>query len=321
MGALARSVSSLNGSFDTVYFGGGTPSLCPLERVLEAAGGILAEGAEFTVELNPADVTANLLKKLAHYGVNRLSLGFESLDDATLASMGRRHNSRVALDAFMMCRDSGFANVGVDLIAGYPTPQGARSGAWKAGLETLCELKPDHASVYTLILEEGTPLWRNVQKGAVIVPDDDAALGEMSLARDMLASIGLERYEISNFARPTMECRHNLAVWRGEDYIGLGEGAMGRQGLDRTSSGRFSERLSPEADALERAIFSLRTRDGLDLGRIGRLWPILAPRFGEWRRALDSAKERGLLVSPSLDVWRLTRRGAELCDSILVDLA
>lgn len=302
--------------FSTVYFGGGTPSMCPLGPVLEAVSTRLKPGAEFTVELNPADVCPELLFTLASHGVNRLSMGVQSFDDTVLGSMGRRHSSKVAVEAFRMCREAGFANVGIDLIAGYP----GGGASWRRTLEIASSLKPDHASVYTLILEEGTPLCRAALDGRTAIPSDDDSLSELYAARDALAEIGLERYEISNFARRGFECRHNCAVWAGEDYIGIGEGAKGRMGLNRTDGGKVVETLSPESDALERAIFSLRTRSGLDLARIARRWPVLAPRLGAWREALVRAGKCGLVKTAISGAWTLTERGAETCDSLLEEL-
>ena len=144
---------------------------------------------------------------------------------------------------------------------------------------------------------------------------DDAEMDLVRATAERLAEAGFERYEISNYARPGFECRHNLAVWRGEDYIGLGEGAHGRRGLVRTASG-VETTVTPEEDAVERALFSLRTREGLSLDRVARLWPILAPRLPAWREKLEFFKHQGLLQ----DTYRLTLRGAEVCDSILADL-
>ncbi len=314
---IAGEIAALGqGPFDTVYFGGGTPSMCPVEPVLEAVAPNLAPGAEFTVELNPADVDKRLLAMLAKYGVNRLSIGVQSFDDNVLRAMGRRHSSKGAVKAFLACREAGFANVGIDLIAGYPEG----GGSWERTLEAAADLGPDHASVYTLILEEGTPLARAAEAGHVAVPGDGDALSELYSARDALAAIGLERYEISNFARRGFECRHNMAVWAGEDYLGLGEGAKGRMGLRRTDSGAVVETLAPEADALERALFALRTRGGLDIDRAGRLWPVLTPRLGAWRELMERNAALGLVRKTAAGAWALTARGAEVCDSILGEM-
>ena len=245
-------------------------------------------------------------------GVNRISIGVQSFDDDVLKAMGRLHTAAEAEAAFRAVRAAGFANVGIDLIAGWP---GTCAESWRDTLARATALGLDHCSVYTLIREPRTRLDLALRRGELALPSDDVALGQIDVARVALAEAGLARYEISNYARPGFECRHNLAVWRGEDYVGIGDGAHGRRGLVRTESGAETT-VTPEEDAVERALFSLRTREGLSLERVARLWPVLAPRLPAWRETLEFFKRQGLLQ----DAYRLTARGAEVCDSILADL-
>lgn len=275
---------------NTVYFGGGTPTLCDLRPVLSALEPRLSPDREFTVELHPLDVTADLLKMLRDGGVNRISMGVQSLNDAVLVDMGRGYTADEAARAFAMVKQS-FDNAGIDLIVGYPGDPGAgfeRLGSW--GLK--------HCSVYSLQNERGL---KNV-------PDDDTVLDRLRHITIFLKAMGLERYEISNYAVPGFECRHNLAVWRGEDYLGLGDGACGRIGLKRTKSG-VEESISPEFDEKERKFFRLRTREGLDVSG-----------HPEWGKDLGKHVQEGLLTQNG-NVYRLTDRGREVCDSILADLA
>ena len=209
---------------------------------------------------------------------------------------------------------SRFDNAGIDLIVGYP----GESGNVGERLSSLSDWGLAHCSVYSLQNE----------RGLANVPDDAVALDRVAAAAAALAAMGLERYEISNYAAPGMECRHNLAVWRGEDYFGLGEGAHGRVGLTRThgikpfagsvpnKEGKDPtlpfltsvSKVSPESDFAERRIFRLRTREGLD-----------ALDRPEWRIALDRFVDEGLL-SRDGTTYRLTRRGTEVCDAILAEL-
>ena len=267
---------------------------------------------EFTVELHPLDARPEVLEMLKKGGVNRVSMGVQSLDDDVLKAMGRLHTAAEAAAAFRAVRAAGFTNAGIDLIAGWP---GTTPDSWRSTLARATALGLDHCSVYTLIREPKTRLDLALRRGELALPSDDAALAQIDAARTALAEAGLVRYEISNYARPGFECRHNLAVWRGEDYVGLGEGAHGRRGLVRTASG-VETTVTPEEDAVERALFSLRTREGLSLDLVARLWPILAPRLPAWREKLEFFKRQGLLQ----DAYRLTSRGAEVCDSILADL-
>ena len=274
----------------TVYFGGGSPALCDLSVLAPVLRPLCGEETEFTVELHPLDVTEAKLQELKALGVNRISMGVQSLDDATLAAMGRGYTADEAERAFALVKRE-FDNAGIDLIVGYPG-----DAAWD--LRRLSGWGLRHCSVYSLQNERGL---RNV-------PDDDTVLDRLRHIAICLGKMGLERYEISNYAVPGCECRHNLAVWRGEDYVGLGDGACGRIGLKRTRSGK-AETVSAEFDEKERRLFRLRTREGLDAS--GR---------PEWERALRKYVQEGLLTQAGL-TYRLTERGTEVCDSILAELA
>ena len=204
---------------------------------------------------------------------------------------------------------------GIDLIAGWP----AADGVWRRTVETACSLEPAHVSCYTLIREPGTRVDLWTRKGIFAPPDDDAALAELDFAFDAFGKLGLRRYEISNCARPGAECRHNLGTWRGEDYLGFGEGAHGRLGRARTENGAVVDVLTPERDAVERAIFAFRMREGLDLDAAANRFPALAPRLPEWRATLARLAAEGLVAAEGAR-WRLTRRGTEVCDAVLADL-
>lgn len=276
----------------TIYFGGGSPALCDLRPIFEKLRG----AEEFTVELHPLDVTKAKLAELKAGGVNRISMGVQSLDDKTLAAMGRGYTVEEALRAFELVRKY-FDNAGIDLIVGYPSDEswlGRGDGPKAVRRFSLMT----HCSVYSLQNERGL-------KG---VPKDEWVLDRLIEVADELKAMGLGRYEISNYAREGYECKHNLAVWRGEDYLGLGEGAFGRIGLDRTKNGKIYETVSERADQLERKLFRLRTREGLD-----------ASGEEAWTRMLDSFVTEGLLTREGA-IYRLTDRGTEVCDTILVNL-
>ena len=306
----------VSAKLDTVYFGGGTPALCDLRPLFDTLRGNLAPDAEFTVELHPSDVTPDMLACLAEGGVNRISLGVQSFDEATLARMGRRHTSAEAVEAFESIRRV-FPNSGFDLIVGYPVPaESAPLRTWLTPiLERLC---PAHVSVYSLIREPGTLLDRDVRQGKIALPDDDVALDEVAEAERILDAAGLRRYEISNYARPGMECRHNCAVWRGEDYLGLGDGAHGREGFVRTTGEGdiySRETLSPLADALERELLALRTRWGFDPDAAIRRHPVLEQCRTAWMRELAFDEAQGLVFRRD-GAYVLTSRGREVCDAV-----
>ena len=319
---VARIVRELpRGALDTVYFGGGTPALCGLAPLFEALASRIGENGEteFTVELHPLDVTERALDALRRGGVNRISLGVQSLDDAVLEAMGRGHTAERAERAFRLVKRF-FPNSGMDLIAGWP---GCTDDGWRETLMRALSLEPVHMSCYSLIHEPKTKLDLAVRKGALTLPDDEAALAQVSMARDAFAAAGLIRYEVSNFARPGFECRHNCAVWRGEDYVGLGEGAHGRVGLARTigtATGYSTESVTPEEDAFERAVLGLRTASGIDLVDIANRHPLLADRIPAWRRRLEALVEPGILRNPTPDHFTPTDRGFEVCDAVMAEL-
>ena len=300
--AEAFFASSGGKTLSTLYFGGGTPAMCDLSGLLKIIGRQKkSEDFEFTVELNPLDVKPEFLTALKKGGVNRLSMGVQSFDDAILRMMGRPHTAEQAQSAWHMIRDAGFDNAGIDLICGWPDETG---GAWKRTLESAAALRPDHCSVYTLILEPNTRLAHDVERGRITLPSDDAALAELAAAECALGSVGLERYEISSFAKPGKECRHNLATWRGEDYTGIGNGACSREG-----------------NAVSRVIFRLRLlKEGFSPKKAAIDFPELAPRVDEWTEALDRFAAEGLLTVFEENSYRLTKRGTEVCDTILAEL-
>ncbi len=298
---------------ETVYFGGGTPALCDLAPLLDALAPRLASGTEFTVELHPRDVTRATLQALKDGGVNRISMGVQSLDDDILKHMARGYTFDDAERAFGLVKDY-FDNAGIDLIVGYPgetaalLPRHARLANW--GLA--------HCSVYSLILEEKSRLFRllsgDCQAALDQPPSDETVLDRLAAVARFLAELGLQRYEISSYAVPGHECRHNLATWRGEDYIGLGEGAHGRIGRIRTRNWMGEdlaafEQVSEESDRMERLLFRLRTRDGLDATLLR----------GDGQAVLDQNCRAGLLTRDGT-IYRLTARGTEVCDAILAEL-
>lgn len=287
--ALNTQHSTLNKSFSTIYFGGGSPALCDLKPIFAALAKYVAPETEFTIELHPEDVTEEKLLELKAGGVNRISMGLQSLDDATLKAMNRGYTLDFAAEKFALIKKH-FDNAGVDLIVGFP-------GDPCEGYEELASWGLKHCSVYSLQNE------RNLKN----VPDDDFLLDKIREVGSILDSFSLKRYEISNYARPGYECRHNLAVWKGEDYLGLGEGAYGRVGRKRTAFGK-TEEVDAETDFKERRLFRLRTFLGLDT--TGR---------EDWAKTMDEFVLEGLATKDGA-IYRLTSRGFEVTDSILAEL-
>ena len=219
----------------TVFFGGGTPSYLPegdiaeIMRVAADAFRIDPE-AEVTLEANPGDLDSNACQGLLRQGVNRLSIGVQSLDNGLLQLLGRRHSADGAVEAFQTARNAGFTNVNLDLMYGLPDQT---LDQWSDTIERLAALSPEHISLYALTLEEGTPMRVWADQGKIPEPDPDLAADMYAKARTVLDASGYHHYEISNWSQPGLESQHNLIYWRNEPYLGVGPGAHSRLGAYR----------------------------------------------------------------------------------------
>ena len=227
--ALCREITAAGGDFsafsvDSLFFGGGTPTVLPPDALAQILQIIrdnfsLSDDTEISIEANPGTVTAESLAALRRQGFNRLSLGVQSFDDAVLAAVGRLHRADQAKTAFRQARQAGFDNIGLDLIYGLPRQTAA---SWQSTLEQAVMLKPDHLSAYGLKLEEGTPLAVAVADGSLALPSEEAEETMYDVLNEFLPVAGLARYEIANYARPDRQCRHNLKYWRSLPFRGFG---------------------------------------------------------------------------------------------------
>ncbi|MBN8483408.1 MAG: coproporphyrinogen III oxidase [Sphingomonadales bacterium] len=323
-------------ALDSIFFGGGTPSLMPpaLVAVLLAEAERLwgfAEGIEITLEGNPSSVEAANYAALAACGINRVSLGLQSLDGAALRFLGRLHNADEGLRALDVAQQN-FARVSFDLIYALPgqTPQ-----QWEAQLARALGFGTGHLSLYQLTIEPGTRFATMVRQHDFTPLDDDAAADLYELAGSMTEAAGLPAYEISNYARPGEESRHNLTYWRYQDYCGIGPGAHGRRGgmatvrhkkpenwlaavADRGSGLSEERALTPTEQASEALLMGLRLREGIDLAA-------LADRFGLAGTALIDADKAAFYARQRL-VWQegsrigVTPQGLSLLDGLLGEL-
>jgi len=315
----------------SVFIGGGTPTLVDagyIERVIDACRGIASFEAdvEITVEGNPGTLTPEKLAVYRRAGVNRLSLGAQSFDDGLLKALGRIHTAAQIKQAVAMARDAGFDNLNLDLMYALP---GQEMAQWRDTLDAAVALGVDHISAYSLIVEPGTPMAARVASGAATVPDDDAVNAMQREAISRLSAAGYERYEISNYAKPGFECRHNLTYWRRGDYLGLGCAAhsllRGRRfhnpdALEDYLSGmrRLDEVALTRQDAMEETLMlSTRTARGLDLAAWARDFG--AP-FNQGRERALARLEAGGLIEAGDGFLRLTTRGMEVQDAVVLEL-
>jgi oxygen-independent coproporphyrinogen-3 oxidase len=316
---------------ETVFFGGGTPSLLPVEhmativRALRDHFAFEAE-AEFSLEANPGTVDATHLEGLRALGFNRISFGVQSFHDEELLRLERIHAASEVDDAYRWARGAGFENINLDLIYGLI---GQDMAGWQENLERALALAPEHLSLYALTLEEGTPLTRDVARGRIEGPDLDLQADMFEWSRERMVSAGYRHYEISNWARPGRECRHNLVYWRNGDWLGLGAGAhshmFGWRFADASSPSRYiglvnegqtgnraigqaaepgawtpesmpqvtlREEPDREREMSETVILALRLREGLNLASFERRYGVsLEDAFGA---ALDETLSIGL---------------------------
>jgi len=224
---------------DTVFFGGGTPSLLSPDRIGAMLGEIrkafdLDPGAEITMEANPETVTPASLAGYRASGVNRISFGVQSLDDSLLAALGRIHDSRRAKEALEWARTAGFDNVGADMLFGLPSQT---PGSWRRDLSSVLELPIRHLSCYELTVEEDTPL----AVANPVLPDEDAVVEMWDVTREETALAGFTHYEVSNYAKPGRECRHNLKYWQDTEFYGFGPAAWSYRGGVRYGNPRGFE--------------------------------------------------------------------------------
>ncbi len=214
----------------TIYLGGGTPSLLDAAQIVDLLQMCrrafpVTVDAEITLEINPDDErNADYFATIRAAGVNRLSIGMQSVHESELRRFARRHNFAAVEQTVLAARDAGFTNISLDLIYGAP---GQTLDSWRASLDAALSLNPDHLSLYALQVEPGTAMARQIERGAWPAPDDDLAADMYDAADERLPMAGLMQYEISTWARPGHECRHNLQYWHNEPYLGVGAGAHG----------------------------------------------------------------------------------------------
>ncbi|MBP2702695.1 coproporphyrinogen III oxidase [Microbispora sp. RL4-1S] len=317
---------------ETVFFGGGTPTLLPAADLVRVLREIdkefgLRPGAEVTTEANPESVDQAYLEALREGGFTRVSFGMQSAREHVLTVLDRRHTPGRAARAVREARAAGFDHINLDLIYGTP---GESDDDWRASLEAALAAEPDHVSAYSLIVEDGTRLAARIRRGELPMPDEDVAADRYLIAERALAAAGLSWYEVSNWARDDeARCRHNLLYWTGGDWWGAGPGAHSHVGGTRwwnvkhpaayagrlaagTSPGHAREELTDDDRAVERVMLELRLVSGFPLAE-------LAPRA---RTACARALADGLLEVDAFKAGRavLTLRGRLLADALVRDL-
>ena len=320
------------GELRGIYIGGGTPSILKEEDIATIMDKIrstcrISAEAEITSEANPGTLTESGIKGLLNAGINRISIGVQSLSDKELSLLGRMHNAAEAIAAFTTARAGGFRNISLDLIYGIP---GQDLITWKKTLKKVVSLHPEHISTYELTPEKNTVLYEQLEEGRLNLPDEDEVAQMYYEAIDMLTEAGYEHYEISNFALPGLQCRHNLNYWDRGEYLGIGAGAHSfldgrrisnvcdvRQYIHDVELGALTieeETLITGREELEETLFlGLRKTDGFDIALIP------ADIAEHLKVALDDLSHQGLLDLSGGHI-KLTRKGLIICNSVIVRL-
>ncbi|MBI5287072.1 MAG: radical SAM family heme chaperone HemW [Deltaproteobacteria bacterium] len=330
---------------ETIYIGGGTPTLLSPDGVKRLLNGLSAgfstvEDMEITIEANPGTVDLSRLQGFKAAGVNRLSIGVQSFNDKTLKTLGRIHNARAGLKAFEDARGAGFENIGIDLIFGVP---GRKGGDWQRDIEMAISLRPEHISIYNLTIEEGTPFYTMAQEGRLTFPSDDEEIEMYGTAIHLLKEAGYRQYEISNFSLPGYESTHNQRYWLCKDYIGLGAGAHSYLGTDLKSvpsSGvrwwnekdlfKYMDRIRRHGDAVtgkefltmkeamvEGVFLGLRRLEGLDKERF--LSHFGSPLKDLYHETIERLKENNLIFEEGRFI-KLTHKGVLLSNEVFAEL-
>ena len=326
----------LKGSaIQTVYFGGGTPSLLSREELQHIFNHLhqnflIDRDAEITLEANPDDLSDEALNLYKDIGINRLSIGIQSFDDAVLTSLNRAHNGMAARSSVLRAQDKGFNNISIDLIYAIPHQDVDR---WTENVEEAIRLQPQHISSYSLTIDEKTMFGKWVKQGKFKAADDDVAASEHERLVDLLNEAGFEHYEVSNFARPGYRSRHNTSYWLGKNYLGIGPGAHSfdsdtRQfnisdnrkyisSLQQSEIPATIEILTKQDKLNEYLMISLRTSWGVDLARVRHQFCVnLSEDRGDYIRNLE--KEQ--LATVTGETLVLTRKGLLLADEIAMNL-
>ena len=335
--------SEITEPIHTVYIGGGTPSLIPPKEISSFLGRLsnmisLSDAKEISIEANPGTVSKDWLKAISESGVNRLSFGMQASQKSVLKTLERIHAPEDVKRSIDDARNTGFRNINLDLMFGIP---GQTIGDWNQTLSFALSMNPEHISAYGLIPEEGTPLYSRLKSGELTLPDPDAEREMYDIAISRLHEAGLEQYELSNFARSGYECVHNIGYWDQIPYIGIGLSAASMRkvtsspdrvfSIRRTNPRSFSdyrnmldhperypaetESITPSEARFETVMLALRMNRGISRKRFAELHG--NPPEYYYGEILHRLKNQNLLCFQD-DCWRLTRRGMDIQNSILL---
>lgn len=320
-------------SIETIYFGGGTPSILTIEELEQILSAIhsnydTSNLAEVTLEANPDDITTNQVQEWKEIGVNRLSIGLQSFKESDLEWMNRAHNVEESYTCIKSAIEGGITNLTVDLMYGLPD---LSNEEWKNHIQTVVDMGVQHVSAYCLTIEEGTVLDKFVENGKIVPPTDDLQAEQFLLLVDTLEQNGIMQYEISNFGKEGFESKHNSNYWKGTHYLGIGPSAHSFDGKSRSwnvaNNQKYMQQIEAGEDWNETEILSkndlfneliltgLRTVDGVDLAHINSILPIESTTNNQ----IEQYCAEGLMEKVTNKI-RLTKVGRLQADRIAADM-
>ena len=318
----------------TIFIGGGTPSYLEeseLKRLLMTVSKLnLSEKLEYSMECNPGTVNEEKLKIMKKYGVNRISFGLQSCDDELLKKIGRIHTFKEFLENYNLARKIGFNNINIDLMYGLPNLTVEK---WKNTLKKICDLKPEHISAYSLIIEEGTAFYKLYEKDKLDLPNEDDERVMDKLTKDILKANGYHQYEISNFALDGKECEHNKVYWSLDEYIGVGSASSsyidGYRLVNTSNINDYIKKINDNVsvvvdkyknsfeDEMEEFVFmGLRMVSGIDLLKFNKKFEIDINSI--YKKVIEKNIKDGLLIVEENKMF-LTAKGMELSNSVMSD--
>ncbi|MCI9075015.1 MAG: radical SAM family heme chaperone HemW [Dorea sp.] len=302
----------------SIFVGGGTPSILESGQIERIFGAVydtfrVDADAEITMEMNPGTVTKEKLLVYRRLGVNRLSIGLQSAEHEELKKLGRIHTYGDFLASYQTARQAGFQNINIDLMSGIPCQT---LESYERSLKLIAELEPEHISAYSLIIEEGTPFYERYRKGKHVdeLPDEDTEREMYVCTKEILESYGYHRYEISNYAEPGFECRHNLGYWNRTEYLGIGTGASSFMNHQRWKEGEEPVTLTRQEEIEEFMFLGLRKMEGVSRADFHRI-------FGEemesvYKNVIAKMKKQSLLDEKKNRLF-LTERGIDVSNYVM----
>ena len=302
----------------SIFVGGGTPSTLTAEQMQQIFKAVretfyVEENAEITIEMNPGTVDREKLSGYKKCGINRLSIGLQSTKDQELQRLGRIHTYEEFLETYRLARAEGFGNINIDLMSAIP---GQSLADWEESLRTVAELDPEHISAYSLIIEEGTPFYEEYGEGrhAEELPDEETERKMYWRTKEILASYGYERYEISNYAKSGYACRHNLGYWDRTEYLGIGTGAASLIDNSRFDYGEEPQKLSTSEQMEETMFLGLRKMKGVSKKQFSEIFGrSMESVYGD---VLKDMEQKGLLTIED-EFVKLTSRGIDVSNYVM----